>query len=598
VPHSSSIRRPAPARSLAAALIAAGAAVLLACSAPARAATNVSGDVVAFTLTPTASTAYADPLQAASDPNLTAALTFGYGTNTTDSVKNISVTLPPGLLAAPVAVSATCSGSQLTAFACPAGSQIGTATGHAKIDGTATQFPLQGTLYLMPPTASADVAELGVVIDAPKPTAFAPVASASGPVRLLTTTPDKPQLVMSVDNLPASAQLSSGGSATNFQIIGMSVTIDGVGTAKTPFTRLPSLCQAAVATVNIDTHSATADGAGTATITPDGCPNLPYAPKLTAAGAKDAADSGVAVLTKITQAANEATSSRVTLMIPSSVTPNVGGALGTLCSSATFAGCTAVGAATATSPLVGQALPGAVYLTPSPTQGALVPQLTVVFPAPFGLELTGAVGITTNSVTFANVPDVPLTSLTVALKGGTTGLFQTSCNPVTSLAITSFTDQNGDKTVPGSAVFTVSGCPTTTIVPGAPTLSSVKLSNLKNGKPSLSFKVAAGANGAPDLSSVGVRLPHGLKFEKAGLKKGVKVSGGSSSSVSIKGGKLVIALKIPVPSFGVRVSASALKESSSLKRQARKRKKKTLRIGVVATDSTGATTSLTSKVKI
>jgi hypothetical protein len=591
------MRRPAPARTLAAVVIAASASVVLACSAPAHAASNASGDVSAFTLTTTASTAYADPLQAASDPNLTAALTFGYGTSTTDSVKNIAVTLPPGLLAAPAAVSASCSSSQLAAFACPPGSQIGTATGHAKIDGTAVQFDLQGALYLMPPAASSDVAELGVVIDAPKPTALAPVASAFGPVRLLTTTPSKPQLVMSVDNLPASVQLTSGAPATNFQMRDMSVTIDGVGTAKTPFTRLPSLCQAATASVSIDTQSGTADGAGTAAITPDGCPNLTYAPKLTATATKDTSDSGVTILTEITQAANEATSSKVSLLIPSNVTPNLSGALSSLCSSATFAGCTAVGAATATSPLISQMLPGAVYLTPSPTQGALAPALTIVFPAPFGLELTGSIGVTTNSVSFSNVPDVPLTSLAVVLNGGSAGLFQTTCSPVTSTATASFTDQNGDKTVPGSSVFTVSGCPATKVVPGVPTLSSVKLSNLKRGKPSLSLTVAAGANGAPGLSAVSIGLPHGLKFEHAGLKQGVKVSGGSTSSVSLKGGKLVIALKSPVSSLDVRVRASALKESKSLKRQARKRKKM-LRISVAATDSAGGTTALSSKVRI
>jgi hypothetical protein len=73
-----------------------------------------------------------------------------------------------------------------------------------------------------------------------------------------------------------------------------------------------------------------------------------------------------------------------------------------------------VGTVNATSPLYPAPLAGKADLTGS-SSGL---SLTLVFPAPFPLTLTGGVNLLANSATFTGLPDIPLTNLTVSLSGG------------------------------------------------------------------------------------------------------------------------------------------------------------------------------------
>ncbi len=116
--------------------------------------------------------------------------------------------------------------------------------------------------------------------------------------------------------------------------------------------------------------------------------------------------------------------------------------------------CKPVGSVTAASPDYPTPLTGNAYLTG--TLNGL--SLTIVFPAPFPLTLVGAVDLTTNTTTFSGLPDIPLTNLTVALNGGSAGLFDTSCGTPTNVSTSTLTDQNGDKTASPSAHFTIQGC--------------------------------------------------------------------------------------------------------------------------------------------
>ena len=114
------------------------------------------------------------------------------------------------------------------------------------------------------------------------------------------------------------------------------------------------------------------------------------------------------------------------LTFPSAVLgPNLG-AISQICPNPTSGTCKPVGSATATSPLYPNALSGQAYLTGTP--GALAaPSITLVFPPPFGLTLSGAVNLSTNSTTFTGVPDIPLSDLRVVLNGGSSGVFASSC---------------------------------------------------------------------------------------------------------------------------------------------------------------------------
>ncbi len=208
-------------------------------------------------------------------------------------------------------------------------------------------------------------------------------------------------------------------------------------------------------TVSGDSYSDPTTRTASAPLAATNCGALPYAPKFAVTAAKDSADSGAKVVTKITQAADEATSRTVVLTLPPKVlTPNVTAVLtgGILCTSPSLAGCKTVGSASATSPLYPKTLTGKTYLTGSFTS----PAITIVFPAPFALTLNGSVDLATNSTTFKQLPDIPLTALQVTLSGGPDAVFATTCAASSGTATSTLTTQNGDRTVTAPAAFMVS----------------------------------------------------------------------------------------------------------------------------------------------
>lgn len=571
----SSLRRRMVSRSLIAAVVCVG--CLGGLVATASAATT---DLATYTLSPAS-------LQAGGDPSITATFTFQYASATPDSVKDITAVLPPGLNASLVGVTAQCTSAELSSFTCPAGSEIGTGTA-TLTDGTTTA---DATLYLIAAPGADDIAGVGAVFDAPG--SSTPAASASGPIAFAANSSGSPVLELSIEGLPSTTQLGGEGIKT------LAVTFNGTGPSGQPLTRMPSSCATATSTASIDTQNGDT-GSGSSSFTPTGCSSLPYAPKFAAAAAVSSpTGGGASVTTVVTQAADEAGSKTVTLSVPDNLTTNVTAATTQICTApnTTFSNCDKVGSAVAVSPLLPSTdkLTGAVYLTGSLTAA----NLTIVFPEPFPLILTGAVNIAKNSVTFTNVPDLPLTSLTVGLNGGSDALFATTCNPSTGTAGAQFVDQNGDKTISDTAALAISGCAATTPPKaGKPTVKSLKLSGLSGGKPKLSFSVHAGNNGAPKVSSVTVKLPSGLSFVKAEIKKGVSVKGAKIKKVSLSGGKLTITLKSSVTSFSVKVSSKAIKESASLRTKAKKHKVKTEKVTVSIKDATGKKTSVTVKVKV
>ena len=172
---------------------------------------------------------------------------------------------------------------------------------------------------------------------------------------------------------------------------------------------MPTSCPTPPANVTLTADSETAPRRR---LNVTGCSTLPYAPALTASLTKDAKDAGGELVLGITQAATEAANKSITLGLGKAVTPNVGADLPCLTGTA----CT-IGTASATSPLV----PSAALATGTVTLGgsATTPTIAVSFPAPFALTIDGAVNLATNSVTFGNVPDLPLTSLTLTVTGPT-----------------------------------------------------------------------------------------------------------------------------------------------------------------------------------
>ncbi len=297
------------------------------------------------------------------------------------------------------------------------------------------------------------------------------------------------------------------------------------------------------------------------------------------------------------------------------LTPNVAAVLtgGILCSDPTLASCKTIGSASSTSPLYPKPLIGKAYLTGSLT----APAITLSFPAPFALTLNGSVDLATNTTTFHQLPDIPLTDLRVALTGGPDAAFASTCTASSGTATSTMTTQNGDRTVTVPAPFTVGNYSAATCTPppgsgagsspgsgataGRPSLKAASLTGLARRRPAIHFDLIAGS-GAPKLSSFTVKLPRGLRFVRHRVHgrlrlQGVSLVGAKIKSARLSGGKLVVTLRKAAVAFEVKLSRKALGESAAVHRRARRRRIAALTMTAVVKDAAGKSTTLTHRFR-
>jgi hypothetical protein len=477
--------------------------------------------------------------QANGDPSYKTSMTFD---TSAGAPLEALITMSPGVLAS-LAANPSCLHSVQHTSACRIGS--GSAT-------LSVGLPLSLTAYLVPATNSNDAAGIDLVSSA---------STSHAEVQLKQNASGAISSVLNVD-------LASAGLAGNL-ITGTSLTVNGT-LGGHPFVRMPSNCSPGPSSLVVTYANGKSETSGAS---PDfkitGCSSLPYNPQLSATFVKDSGDSGTAVTTTVTQNANEASTSAQALTIPF---PTLGPNLKSLGLQNTS---TAVGQATANSPLLPVPLTGNVYFTGA---SPFLPTLTIRFPPPNAIVLTGTVNLQKSSVTFSGIPDVPQTKLVVALFGGKHALESATCNPPAGTLSGSFTGQNG-KVVTDSVRVTVKGCPKPA---GAPSASGGSLSVSAKGKPALRFKLTRGTN-APNLKGFEVALPHGLSFSAAGLRHGLSVQG-VKASAKLQGGKLVVSLKRAVKSASVKLVGPLLVAKKHLGGH--------LKLRITVTDAQGAGTTL------
>ncbi|MGH3744158.1 MAG: hypothetical protein ACRDTP_04790, partial [Mycobacteriales bacterium] len=479
-----------------------------------------------------------------------------FAPSTSDSPDDLTMELPPGLLAdASIDGGACLTRADLSDAACQVGTGIVTAT----VEGV--PIPVSVTFDLVPPPAAGDLAGLavndnGTQIGSTAAIRIRPSGDPDGVgVSIILLLPD------SLDGVPMS-------------ISEIDSTFDGL--------RYPTTCPSTAAPVgvSVDSYSDSTVKTVTAPLSVTGCSSLAYAPKFSVTAVRDQRDKQVKLTTQVTQAATEAPSRSVTLTFPLAVVePQVAG-LRNLCQNVSSGTCTAVGSATADSPLYPTPLTGQAYLTGTFTG----PTLTLVFPSPFPLTLTGVVDLIHNSTSFTGLPDIPLTALDVTLNPGTYGLFETSCVTPAGTATAALTDQNGDKSVKLPAQFTVSGCPAAGGNGGSGAsrvVGSGSVSGLHAGHTMLRFRVHVGRHAAK-LRSLTVRLPRGLRFVS---RHGIRVTGARVRRLRVSHGHLVVTLRRPARSVRLRIASSALRESHSLR--SRSRRLKRLTVTVVARNTRG-----------
>jgi subtilase family serine protease len=131
-----------------------------------------------------------------------------------------------------------------------------------------------------------------------------------------------------------------------------------------------------------------------------------------------------------------------------------------------------------------------------------------------------------------------------------------------------------------------------------PKLSRVSLSGVRATHPRLFFMVAAGRD-APDLKSVTVALPRGLRFTRSRAK--VTVTGRGNHrvryTVSLQHGTLVVKLTTAAQQVHVTITYPRLQAGGSLVSDLARHRADRVALTVRATDALKRTTRLTAKVK-
>jgi hypothetical protein len=553
------------------ALIGALVAVAMALLAPAALAST----------TPTIALDQSAGTQAGASLNLGMDLKF---TNSSgDSPDVMTINLPPGLLANADIDGGSC---LKTADLTDANCQVGTGAVTAYPLDSIIPFTLDVTFDLVPPPAPGDLAGLAVNFE------NGTQIGTTGDIKVRPSGDPNGVGISIVLTLPNSLI------GMPMQLGEINSTFDGL--------RYPTACPSTPAKVGIsvDSYNDSTVQQVSAPLSVTGCSSLPYAPKATVSAVKDSGDRVVAITTAVTQAANESPNKNLTLAFPDSTLGVNLAAVKLLCLNVSSGSCTPVGTATAVSPLYPTPLTANAYLTGT----ALGPDLTLVFPAPFPLTLTGTVALTTKTAAFTGLPDIPLTSLKLVLNGGADGMFLTNCNPGTGVADASSTDQNGDKTASSAINYSIVGCAASsssssskTDTNTAPTVTSSAVTGLKSGHPSLSFKVSVPKKAAK-LTQVSVKLTPGISFIKHKVGKKMKVTGVSLTGAKIKSlaiakGRLVIKLKKASTSFRVKLT-TVLHEDDALIADAAKGKKTSLHLSLIARNTRNKSHTIKKTIKL
>jgi hypothetical protein len=491
-----------------------------------------------------------------------------------DSPKDMTISLPPGLLSNAAIDGGACLKSATPIAAC----QVGTGTATASVLGISMPVPL--SFYLIAPPKPGDLAGLVTIATVLGSTSR---LGAPGDITIRSSDPTDVGINIALSNIPNTF------SGVSISLTELSSTFNGL--------RLPTGCPTPPARVKVtaDSYNDSTAQTASAPLRVTGCSNLALTPTFRLTAIRDPHDTGLKVVTDVTQPVTpiQSTSRTVKLALPRLVlVPNAVVALThhILCSDPTLATCKSVGTASSTSPLYPTPLGGKVFLTGGPAS----PAVTIAFPPPFALTLHGAVSLNSNVTTFENVPDIPLTDLNVTLDGGPNAAFVATCAPASGTASSTLTAQNGDRTVTASSRFTVSGCPRAKPRPAR--IVSGSLSGLARGVPVLKFRLAAGANAAK-LRSFRVTLPSGLSISKRAAIV-ASLAGASPKTLSLAGGRITVTLRSPARTFAVRISGPGLGESARLRNAVKRHRVKSLKLLVAIKDASGKGTAASLRIKI
>jgi hypothetical protein len=378
-------------------------------------------------------------------------------------------------------------------------------------------------------------------------------------------------------------------------ITSMDLTLFGQLPSGKTFMRNPTSCGTKTTGFDADSYPPVTSATGSATFNSIGCASLPFDPGFTArlgAPGQTGPNTKTPATTVISQEETEAGLKTAKVTLPS-VLGNDITLLNNACPPAQFEAGTCpansiIGSATASSPLLAQAIAGPVALVANP--GGL-PKVGLDLRGALSLKLQGSILVNPTSVVFDGLPDIPISKFQLAFNGGPMGLLiaQTDlCQPPAPLFHTDFTGHNGARTS-GDTRAVIDGCGKK----GEPT-ASLKLKKKRSKRPKMKLKANAGINTITRLS---VKLPKALKF--AGGKKWKRGAKGSDDSGRLARSEIKHSkkrLKLSSDADGTD-KLSARIGKGALRRVKTYRKRK-LSFPTKIVDSSGHTTSLKLKVKV
>jgi len=392
-------------------------------------------------------------------------------TGASDDVKDLTVSLPPGMVGNPTATP-LCTLSQLQSDACPAATQVGTTTANVTahlLDPLPLTLPLtvNGSVYNLEP-ANGEPARFGIVLR--------PVGSDPLPVFQKIIQVSDVRLRQSdfgldtvLTNIPNVAHALGQALSVPTDINSIDLSLKGTVGGK-DFLRNPTSCGTKVTKFTADSYANPNQTiAGQASFNSVNCASLPFSPTFTAAvGSKGRTAYGTkpSMTAVISQDDGEAGLRNAQVILPDALTANFN-LLTNPCSEAQFrsnaSACPAssiVGASVATSPLLPAPESGAVVIVAAAQSNGL-PRLGVDLQGPLSLQLIGDFTVLPGlGQKFTNLPDIPISNFILRFKQG--GLVVTQTNLCTAgkpaLAFpVSFLGWNGISRS-AKVVGTVKGC--------------------------------------------------------------------------------------------------------------------------------------------
>jgi hypothetical protein len=360
----------------------------------------------------------------------------------------LSTTLPPGLLGAIPSVS-LCGEPQASSGACPANSQIGTAS--AAVGAGPEPYAFSGPVFLTGPYGGQPY---GLSI---------PIPAAAGPFNLGTVIT---RAAIGVD--PHTGRVIVGSSLPTI-VGGVPLRLKTLSVAvnRSDFLFNPTNCSP-LATETGLTSTLGATQSLSSPFQVSGCSSLPFTPSFeVSTSSVTSKPNGAGLQVQLTQPAHQANIHSVAVTLPKQLVARLS-TLQKACPEAAFAASpidnchgSIVGSAVVHTPVLPEALSGTAYLVSH--GGAAFPDLDLLLEGDHGVRfiLVGNTDISggLTSSTFASVPDVPISSFSLSLPTGPNSALSANgklCSGPLSMP-TTIVAQSG-ATIKQNTQIAVSGC--------------------------------------------------------------------------------------------------------------------------------------------